>query len=97
MASRPAWLFWVRSTLLSAICGHAIANALFDADEYHHAGLSFSWSAFIPMTIQAFVVIGAWWGLGRIRWRPRPTSAGSAGGRGPHPSRRGISAGSSPR
>jgi hypothetical protein len=72
MASRPAWLFWVRSTLLSAICGHAIANALFDADEYHHAGLSFSWSAFIPMTIQAFVVVGAWWGLGRIRWRLRP-------------------------
>lgn len=73
MASKPAWLFWVRGTLLSAICGHAVANALFDADEYHHAGLSYSWSAFIPMAIQALVVVGAWWGLGRIRWQPRRT------------------------
>jgi hypothetical protein len=69
MASKPAWLFWVRGTLLSAICGHAIANALFDADEYRHAGLSYSWSAFIPLAIQALVVVGAWWALGRIRWQ----------------------------
>jgi hypothetical protein len=75
MASKPAWLFWVRGTLLSAICGHAIANALFDADEYHHAGLSVSWSAFIPMAIQALVVVGAWWALARIRWRPRPMAS----------------------
>jgi len=70
MASKPARLFWVRGTLLSAICGHAIANALFDADEYRHAGLSYSWSAFIPLVIQVLVVVGAWWALGRIRWRP---------------------------
>jgi len=75
MASKPAWLFWVRGTLLSAICGHAVANALFDADEYHHAGLSYSWSAFVPMAIQALVVVGAWWALGRIRWRPRPMAS----------------------
>jgi hypothetical protein len=25
------------------------------------------------MAIQALVVVGAWWGLGRIRWRLRPT------------------------
>jgi hypothetical protein len=73
MASKPAWLFWVRGILLSAISGHAVANALFDADEYHHAGLSYSWSAYIPMAIQALVVVGAWWGLGRVRWRPHPT------------------------
>ena len=73
MASKPAWLFWVRGTLLSAICGHAIANALFDADEYRHAGLSYSWSAWIPMLIQALVVVGAWWALGRVRWRHRST------------------------
>jgi len=71
MASKPAWLFWVRGTLLSAICGHAIANALFDADEYRQAGLSFSWSAYIPLAIQALVVVGAWWALGRIRWQAR--------------------------
>ena len=75
MASKPAWLFWVRGTLLSAICGHAIANALFDADEYRHAGLSYSWSAFIPLAIQALVVVGAWWALGRLRWRPRPAAS----------------------
>jgi len=75
MASKPAWLFWVRGTLLSAICGHAVANALFDADEYHHAGLSYSWSAFIPMAIQVLVVVGAWWGLGRITWRPWPMTS----------------------
>ena len=72
MASKPAWLFWVRGTLLSAICGHAVANALFDADEYRQAGLSYSWSALIPMAIQALVVVGAWWALGRVRWRWRP-------------------------
>src|SRR3954447_16965415 len=72
MASKPAWLFWVRGTLLSAICGHGVANALFDADEYRHAGLSFSWSAFVPMAIQVLVVVGAWWGLGRVRPRARP-------------------------
>src|SRR4029078_6889732 len=71
MASKPAWLFWVRGTLLSAICGHAIANALFDADEYRHAGLSYSWSASLPLAIQALVVVGAWWALGRIRWQAR--------------------------
>lgn len=75
MASKPAWLFWVRGTLVSAICGHAVANALFDADEYHHAGLSYSWSAFIPMAIQALVVVGAWWALGRITWRPHATAS----------------------
>ena len=75
MASKPAWLFWVRGTLLSAICGHAVANAVFDADEYHHAGLSVSWSAFVPMIIQALVVVGTWWGLGRIRWQPRPMAS----------------------
>src|SRR5262245_55827336 len=75
MASKPAWLFWVRGTLLSAICGHAIANALFDADEYRHAGLTYSWSAFVPMAIQALVVVGAWWALGRIRWQTRPSMA----------------------
>jgi len=73
MASKPAWLFWVRGTLLSAICGHAVANALFDADEYRHAGLSYSWSAYIPMAIQVLVVVGAWSALGRISWRPRHT------------------------
>ncbi len=73
MAPKPSWLFWVRGTLLSAICGHAIANALFDADEYRHAGLSYSWSAYIPMLIQALVVVGAWWALGRVRWRRRST------------------------
>src|SRR6476646_6333695 len=73
MASKPSWLFWVRGTLLSAICGHAVANALFDADEYRQAGLSYSWSAFIPMAIQAVVVVGAWWALGRVRWR-RPST-----------------------
>jgi len=72
MASKPAWLFWVRGTLISAICGHGVANALFDADEYRHAGLSFSWSAFVPMAIQVLVVVGAWWGLGRVRPRARP-------------------------
>lgn len=75
MASKPAWLFWVRGTLLSAICGHAVANALFDADEYHHAGLSYSWSAFVPMAIEALVVVGAWWALGRISWRARPMAS----------------------
>jgi hypothetical protein len=74
MASKPAWLFWVRGTLLSAICGHAVANALFDADEYRHAGLAVSWSAFVPIAIQALVVLGAWWGLGRVRWRLRVTA-----------------------
>ncbi len=71
MASKPAWLFWVRGTLLSAICGHAIADALFDADEYQHAGLDYSWSAILPMVIQAFLVVGAWYVLGQIRWQPR--------------------------
>jgi hypothetical protein len=75
MASKPAWLFWVRGTLLSAICGHAVANALFDADEYRHAGLSYSWSAFVPLAIQALVVVGAWWALGRVQWRVRSTAA----------------------
>ena len=75
MASKPGWLFWVRGTLLSAICGHALANALFDADEYHRAGLSYSWSAFIPMAVQVLVVVGAWWTLGRITWRPRPMAS----------------------
>jgi hypothetical protein len=73
MASKPAWLFWVRGTLLSAICGHAIANALFDADEYRRAGLDYSWSAILPMVIQAFLVVGVWYVLGRIRWQPRAT------------------------
>jgi hypothetical protein len=75
MASKPSWLFWVRGTLLSAICGHAIANVLFDADEYRHAGLAVSWSAFVPMAIQVLVVVGAWWALGRVRSRPRSTAA----------------------
>jgi hypothetical protein len=74
MASKPAWLFWVRGTLLSAICGHAIANVLFDADEYRRAGLAVTWSAFVPLAIQALVVVGAWWALGRVRWRARPAA-----------------------
>jgi hypothetical protein len=75
MAPKPAWLFWVRGTLLSAISGHAVANAVFGADEYRHAGLSYSWSAFVPLAIQALVVVGAWSAVGRIRWRPRTTAA----------------------
>src|SRR4029077_3927033 len=38
-----------------------------------HAGLTYSWSAILPLVVQAFLVVGAWYVLGRIRWQPRAT------------------------
>ena len=43
--------------LLSAICGHWIANLLFDAREFTQAGLEYTWRANISILIQTLVVL----------------------------------------
>jgi hypothetical protein len=55
--------------LLSALCGHWIANALFDSDEYTGAGLEYTWRASLPILIQTVLVLFAVVMLGRLSKR----------------------------
>ena len=57
MAGRRTWVFWARGSLLSAVCGHWIANILFDAREFTRAGLEYTWRANISILIQTLVVL----------------------------------------
>jgi hypothetical protein len=57
MASRPRWLLWARGILLSAICGHWIANWVLDRDEYVQAGLEYTWRASIPIVLQTILIL----------------------------------------
>ena len=57
MAAKPRWLFWARGTLLSAICGHWIANTVLDPDQYTRAGLEYTWGASLPIVIQTILVL----------------------------------------
>jgi hypothetical protein len=57
MAVKPKWVFWVRGSLLSAICGHWIANALLDSDQYTRAGLEYTWRASLPILLQTILVL----------------------------------------
>jgi hypothetical protein len=57
MASKSRWLLWARGILLSAICGHWIANWVLDRNEYEQAGLEYTWRASIPIIIQTVLVL----------------------------------------
>ena len=57
MAAKPTWLFWVRGTLLSAICGHWIANTILDARQYTDVGLEYTWRASLPVAIQTLLLV----------------------------------------
>ena len=57
MAGRRTWVFWARGALLSAVCGHWIANLLFDSREFTRAGLEYTWRANISILIQTLVVL----------------------------------------
>lgn len=50
-------MFWARGSLVSAVCGHWIANILFDAREFTRAGLEYTWRANISILIQTLVVL----------------------------------------
>lgn len=50
-------MFWARGALLSAICGHWIANTLFDPDQYTRAGLEYTWRASLPILLQTILVL----------------------------------------
>jgi hypothetical protein len=71
MASRSRWLLWARGILLSAICGHWIANWVLDQDEYAQAGLEYTWRASIPIVLQTILVLLVVLLLGPLaaRWR----------------------------
>jgi hypothetical protein len=57
MAAKPRWVFWARGTLLSALCGHWIANAILDAGQYTRAGLEYTWRASLPILVQTILVL----------------------------------------
>jgi hypothetical protein len=57
MAAKPRWVFWARGTLLSALCGHWIANTILDADQYTRAGLEYTWRASLPILVQTILVL----------------------------------------
>jgi hypothetical protein len=57
VTAKPRWLFWARGTLLSAICGHWIANAVLDADQFKDAGLEYTWRASMPIVMQTVLVL----------------------------------------
>ena len=71
MAHKSRWLIWARGILLSAICGHWIANWVLDRGEYAQAGLDYTWRASIPIVIQTFLVLLVVLLLGPLaaRWR----------------------------
>jgi hypothetical protein len=71
MTSRPRWLLWARGILLSAICGHWIANWVLDRNEYAQAGLEYTWRASIPILIQTILALLVVLLLGPLaaRWR----------------------------
>lgn len=80
MAPKPRWLIWTRGILLSAICGHWIANWVLDQDEYAQAGLDYTWRASVPIVIQTILVLLVVLLLGPLaaRWRSGSNSR-------PHP------------
>jgi hypothetical protein len=80
MAPKSRWLIWTRGILLSAICGHWIANWVLDQDEYAQAGLEYTWRASVPIVIQTILVLLVVLLLGPLaaRWR-------SASNSPPHP------------
>lgn len=59
MAARPTWVFWTRGTLVSAICGHWLANSVLDPDQYSRAGLEYTWRASLPLVAQTVLVLVA--------------------------------------
>jgi hypothetical protein len=69
MTDKPRWLFWLRGTLLSALTGHWVANALFDPDQYSEASLEYSWRASLPILVQTFLVLVVVVGLGPLSRR----------------------------
>jgi hypothetical protein len=71
MASKSRWLRLARGILLSAICGHWIANWVLDRDEYVRASLEYTWRASIPIVIQTILVLLVVLLLGPLaaRWR----------------------------
>lgn len=71
MAAKPRWLFWARGTLLSAICGHWIANTVLDPDQYTRAGLEYTWRASLPIVIQTILILLVVLMLGPLSKRSR--------------------------
>jgi hypothetical protein len=76
MAVKPRWLFWARGTLLSAICGHWIANTVLDHDQYTRAGVEYTWRASLPIVIQTILVLLVVLMLGSLS--RRSTGAGNS-------------------
>lgn len=75
MAGKPTWVFWARGALLSAVCGHWIANILFDAREFTRAGLEYTWRANISILIQTLVVLIVVALLGPLSKRRHPQNS----------------------
>lgn len=71
MVAKPKWLFWARGTLLSAICGHWIANTAHDPDQYMRAGLDYTWRASVPILAQTVLIAIAVLALGPLSRRNR--------------------------
>lgn len=66
MVPRRHRRFWVRGTLLSAICGQWVAHLLLDPNEYAEAGLRFTWRASVPIVVQTMLVLVIVAALGRL-------------------------------
>lgn len=73
MTRKPKWVFWVRGTLLSALCGHWIANLLLDPGQYERAGLEYTWRAALPVLFQTTLVMMVMVVLGALSDRERST------------------------
>ena len=57
MTGTPQWVRWARASLLCALAGHLVANALLDEGQYVRAGLEYTWRASFPAVIQAIVIL----------------------------------------
>lgn len=78
MAPKPRWLLWARGILLSALCGHWIANWAVDQGEYARAGLEYTWRASIPIIIQTILVVLVVLLLGPLAARSRSATSARA-------------------
>jgi hypothetical protein len=57
VTAKPRWRFWARGTLLTAICGHWIANVTLDGDQFRDAGLAYTWRASMPIVVQTVLIL----------------------------------------
>jgi hypothetical protein len=76
MSPAPRWVRHVRASLLVALGGHAVANALLDEDQFTSAGLEYTWGASIPLLVQAAVLLAVVAGLGPVARRARRQPSG---------------------